>query len=147
MTPDQVPAQGGVRERQERAQGAGEATAAQQRHRRKERAFSQESPRAQLSKATVGTEGVKVQKSQQATPGGTAGADPLQSACPRGARRSKLRENPTMGEPGSAGTGKRAVTPTQNLPWWYLQHHHGEQHPSPCSLSTKRFIGLQCPGR
>lgn len=95
-----------MRERQERAQRAGEATAAQQRH-RGERDFAQESLQAQLSKATVGTEGVKVQKSQQTTPGGTAGADPLQSACPRGARRSKLREIPPWGCQAQQAQGKQ----------------------------------------
>lgn len=43
--------------------------AAQERHRR-ERDFAQEKPQAHLSKAPVGTEGVKVQKSQQTTPVG-----------------------------------------------------------------------------
>lgn len=65
---------------------------------RRERAFAQQKPQAQLSKATVGTEGVKLHKSQQTTPVGVRDC----RACPRGARRSKLRKNPTTGEQGSA---------------------------------------------
>lgn len=71
--------------------------AAQQRHRR-ERTFAQQKPQAQLSKATVGTEAVKLQKSQQTTPVSVRDC----RACPRDARRSKLGKTPTTGEQGSA---------------------------------------------
>lgn len=118
---------------------------------RRERAFAQENPQAQLSKATVGAEGVKVQKSQQTTPVGVrdcrAWPGSLQSACPRGARRSKLRKNPTTGEQGSAQHRENSTVthPQTNCPW-NLQYHCAEQNWSPWSLSTK-FIGLQRPGR
>lgn len=70
------------------------------------------------------------------------------SSCLRGARRSKLRKNPTREEWGSAWHRENSSVahPQGNCPW-NLQHHYAEQNLSPCSLSTKRFIWLQSPGR